>query len=278
MKDLAQRWQKLSLFEEEGRKVDLKNNKEVRRWVLVAKFYTRRVVNIEAVARTFRPLRRTRKEFESFDRNLAVLERYDGSTPVSDLKFSTTAFWVQIHDLPYTYLSIETVLCLGTSLGAVFTSKDTSEMRGGSFVWVRVTVDITKPLCWEWDTADMYTDCNNSWAHMHLPNLLGLFSPHLPVEVASEPEAAENKVEVKGLCQGTQSSVLHTLAPVVADYNKAVAIVFGSFELCGHSACPLLRIRPYYIKHWTRPKSVESMFISFTTSIRMGVFNDCLAH
>ena len=71
-----------------------------------------------------------------------VSERYDGSIPVNDLKFSTTAFWVQIHDLPYSYINTETTICLGKSLGEVYTSKDTSEMRGGSFMCVRDILNI----------------------------------------------------------------------------------------------------------------------------------------
>ena len=50
------------------------------------------------------------------------------------------------------------------------------------------------------------------------------------MEVGSEPEAAENVVEVKGLCQGTQLSIPHTFAPATADYRKADAVVFSSFE------------------------------------------------
>ena len=41
MDDLAQSWKKLSLFEEEGRKVDLSRNKKVGSFVLAAKFLTR---------------------------------------------------------------------------------------------------------------------------------------------------------------------------------------------------------------------------------------------
>jgi len=50
MDDLAQSWKKLSLFEEEGRKVDLSRDKKVGNFVLAIKFLTCKVVNIEAVA------------------------------------------------------------------------------------------------------------------------------------------------------------------------------------------------------------------------------------
>ena len=47
--------------------MDLTRNKKVGKWVLAVKFLTRRIVNIEAVAQTFRPLWRTRREFEVSD-------------------------------------------------------------------------------------------------------------------------------------------------------------------------------------------------------------------
>lgn len=155
--------------------MDLTSNKKVGKCVLAAKFLTRRTVNIEAVARTFRPLRRTRREFDvsdagnnivlfdfmlevdvkkvlmgepwSFDRNLVVLEQYDGSIQDSDLNFRSSFFWVQIHGLPYSHLNVETALKLSDSLGVISKPKDINEMKGGTFMRVRVAVDISKPLC-----------------------------------------------------------------------------------------------------------------------------------
>ena len=175
MDNLAQRWQKLSLSVEEENKVDLTVKKKAGEHVLVAKFLTHRNVNLETVARTFRPLWRTRGNFEvndasnnkvlfdfefevdavkvligelwTFDKQLVVLERYDGSTPILNLQFKSTSFWVQIHDLPFSYLSKEVALSIEESLGAVTVPKDSSEMRGGNFMRVQVAVDITKALC-----------------------------------------------------------------------------------------------------------------------------------
>ena len=50
------------------------------------------------------------------------------------------------------------------------------------------------------------------------------------MEVANELEVAKEEVKAKDLCQRTQPSWLHTLAPTAVDYSKAVAIVFCSFE------------------------------------------------
>ena len=120
MDDLAQRWQKLSLLVNEGNKVDLTVKKKEGEHVLAAKFLTHRNVNLEVMARTFRPIWRTRGSFEvndagnnmvlfdfefevdavkvlmgelwTFDRHLVVLERYDGFTPIQNLQFKSTSF------------------------------------------------------------------------------------------------------------------------------------------------------------------------------------------
>ena len=56
MEDLTRSWQKLSLANKEGVNVDLTESRKVHGFDLVAKFFTRRSLNIDAVIRTFRPL------------------------------------------------------------------------------------------------------------------------------------------------------------------------------------------------------------------------------
>ena len=64
MEDLTRDWKKLSLTEKEGDKLDLSKNKKTQVFVLAAKFFTRRSLNVEVVAKTFRPLWRTKKAFK----------------------------------------------------------------------------------------------------------------------------------------------------------------------------------------------------------------------
>ena len=108
----------------------------------------------------------------SFDRHLVVFQRYDFSTPIEELIFDKAAFWVQIHNLPYSLLTTEVAMRLGESLGVVNVPKDLTEMRGGNFMRVRVTIDILEPLC-RGGRVDFDED-NEGWVsfqYERLPNL-----------------------------------------------------------------------------------------------------------
>ena len=53
MEDLSTRWKKLSLSESEENRVALRIDRRKRGFILAGKFFTRRSLNIEAVAKTF---------------------------------------------------------------------------------------------------------------------------------------------------------------------------------------------------------------------------------
>lgn len=59
MEDLTRSWNKLSLDEREGSRLILKNQLRSAEFILVAKFLTKSVLNMEAVARTFSQLWRS---------------------------------------------------------------------------------------------------------------------------------------------------------------------------------------------------------------------------
>ena len=67
MDELAQKWKKLSLTFVEGRRIYLSRKKKTGIHVVAAKFLTHQNINIKAVARTFRPIWRTRGNFEGND-------------------------------------------------------------------------------------------------------------------------------------------------------------------------------------------------------------------
>lgn len=44
-------------------------------------------------------------------------------------------------------MTVEATVCLGKTLGTVSKPKDAAKMKGGNFIRVRVTMDVTQPLC-----------------------------------------------------------------------------------------------------------------------------------
>lgn len=105
MEDLTRRRDRLSLSMREDKKITLSQKQVTSSYVVAAKFFTRRVLNMEAVMSTFRPLWCMKEGFEvtnvannvllfeferevdaekfllgepwSYDRHLVVLERFD---------------------------------------------------------------------------------------------------------------------------------------------------------------------------------------------------------
>jgi hypothetical protein len=143
---------------------------------LVAKFFTRRAINVEVVTRTFKPLWRTERgfsardlgdnlmllEFEeaadlervllyepwSFDKYLVAFHRLKDEIDPRTLVFNQATFWVQIHNLPILSLKKDIALSLGRSIGKVLKTSETDDEVGGRRIMrIRVLVDITKPLC-----------------------------------------------------------------------------------------------------------------------------------
>lgn len=133
------------------------------------------MLNIEVVIRTFNPLWRSKNGFQvrsagdhillfvfdnqeevekllalqpwRLEKHLVVLCCYDNATPVSELSFDKVSLWVQIHDIPICFLNRVVVEEICDILGKVCKDTDISKMEGGNFFRVRVSMDMTAPLC-----------------------------------------------------------------------------------------------------------------------------------
>jgi hypothetical protein len=176
MEEIDSLWKRLSLNEIEGDKFNLGSSTQTVSYSLAAKFYTRRILNVEAVTRTFKPLWRTERgfsakdmgdnillfEFEdeadmervlfaepwSYDKYLVAFCRVVEDVEIENVVFDRVTFWVQIHNLPMLSLKREVAEALGRGIGEVLTSTESEEeMGGGRVMRIRVKVDITKPLC-----------------------------------------------------------------------------------------------------------------------------------
>lgn len=76
-----------------------------------------------------------------------MLQRYNSDTPVCDLVFKTTLFWVQVHDIPVCFITKAVAKGICDTIGEVQKSTGEVDKEGGHFIKVRVLIDISLPLC-----------------------------------------------------------------------------------------------------------------------------------
>ena len=173
MDELTTHCNGLSLSDKEGPIFDLEDDMATPEFIIAAKFFTRRALNMEAIASTFKPLWRSKNGFKvknmgnhivlfifyskldvdtilenepwSFDKHLMVLQHYDKDTPIEELQFNLTTFWVQVHDIPVRFMNQKVADGICSNVGMVIKKSET-EGEGGSFMRVRVRLDITIPL------------------------------------------------------------------------------------------------------------------------------------
>ena len=122
MDDLTKHWNCLSLSEREGGDICINNDRCSKEYIIAARFLTQRALNMDAVARNFKPLWWAENRFRvsnegehrvlfvfdnesdvdcilssepcSFDKSLVVLQQYDRLTPLNDLPLDKASFWV----------------------------------------------------------------------------------------------------------------------------------------------------------------------------------------
>ena len=142
---------------------------------MAGKFFTKRVLNVDVVARTFKPLWRPRGELKirdmggnillfefedcldlervlelepwSYDKHLVVFQRTLVAEAAPLLDYSHSSFWIQIHNVPNHLLTPETGESVGRMLGRVIQVADPEDDgAGGEFLRVRLSLDISRRL------------------------------------------------------------------------------------------------------------------------------------
>lgn len=176
MENLSSLWESFSLTESEGSKFQVDDNGLEGKFLLAATFFTGRVLNIEAITRTFKTLWHTKKGFEardmgdhrvlfifyaqsdvdrvlegepwSFDKALVALKRIRHQTEMKGLVSDSAYFFIQVHDLPIGSLKLRVAKDIVSVAGEVVNMGEAEEdYEGSHFKRVRVRIDITKLLC-----------------------------------------------------------------------------------------------------------------------------------
>ena len=164
MDDLMKNWDLLTLSDREGLGCCLTDDLQSQDYITAAKFSTKRALNIDAIAKTFNPLWRTRNNFKvqnqrehkvififedsadmdrvlmsepwSFDNCLIVMLRYEKDSPLTDLNFKKNALWVQVHNIPICYMNVAVAEKICAILSDVLLSSETIVNEGGNFIRV----------------------------------------------------------------------------------------------------------------------------------------------
>ena len=116
------------MTESEGNRFVVEESDGEREFFLTARFYTCRMLSMEAIAKTMKGIWRTRRGFEvrdmgdhkvlfifreegdvelimkgepwTFDKHLVALKRIKKHMDLSQIQFETTCMWIQLHNLP----------------------------------------------------------------------------------------------------------------------------------------------------------------------------------
>ena len=174
MEELTKTWNSLIFSECERSNFRIKEEQAKTEFILAVKFLTKRALNIDAIAKTFTPLWRSKNGFRikkendhvvlfsfddksemekvmeakpwNFDKRLMVLQQYGREMDLGDMKFRKVTFWVQVHDLPIRFRTKKIVEQLCEVIGEVNKEIAEAESEGDNFMRVQVTIDITQPL------------------------------------------------------------------------------------------------------------------------------------
>ncbi|XP_059441720.1 uncharacterized protein At4g02000-like [Corylus avellana] len=83
----------------------------------------------------------------SFDRQILVLKDFDGEIPPSQMDFSFSPIWIQVHDMPLLCMTKGVGSRIGESMGVLEDVDVAGDGEGwGRCLRIRVVIDITKPL------------------------------------------------------------------------------------------------------------------------------------
>lgn len=176
MDEILNRCAGLQLLEKEETKIVIGAPVIDSHRVLAGKFFTKRRVNLESVARVLRSVWKTTQNFEvsdlgdnkalflfqndddvdkvlllglwSFDKYLLALHKLEAGEAVSKVRLYKISFWIQIHGIPTMYQTKEVGYSIGATLG-IEEKVDVNE-KGfclENFMRIRVMINISILPC-----------------------------------------------------------------------------------------------------------------------------------
>ena len=83
----------------------------------------------------------------SLNKYLVVVMRYEKDVPLRSMSFNMMMLWVQVHDIPFQYMTTKVAEKLCDIIGEVVKSIGAKTEEGSYFMLVRVKVHIAEPLC-----------------------------------------------------------------------------------------------------------------------------------
>ena len=175
MDRLSVMWERFLLSNAEGSRFVVQDSMEEGEFFVVARFYIGRVLNMEAITRTFKMLWRTRKGFEvrdmgnhrvlfvfldradvdhviqgepwAFDKHLMTLKEVEKHANIRNLVFDHTNMWIQIHDVPlgFPWKAAKDIISMAGKVDESIQEEE--KFEGSNFLRFRVAVDVSKLLC-----------------------------------------------------------------------------------------------------------------------------------
>ncbi|XP_030941830.1 uncharacterized protein LOC115966814 [Quercus lobata] len=178
--ELEELWSKLTFTEEEGEDIELgcestRAAREIGKNCLVMKILTQRFIVLDALRKHLKMLWKPNKglwisEIEgemflvefgdcrdkkrilemcpwSYEKQLVLLQEFEGERVPKEITMKWTPFWVQIYNLPLMSTTQESDLVIGGKIGRVL-DVDVPEkgVQWGKYLRVRVSVDVKKKL------------------------------------------------------------------------------------------------------------------------------------
>ena len=176
MDEITNRYARLRLSAKESAEVEIQTPEIETGPILVGKFYTKRWVNLESVARVLKLAWKTKENFEvsdlgenkalflfkmmddldkvllqgpwSYDKYLLILHKLQAEESARKVRLDRVSFWIQIHGLPTMSQTKEIGMRIGETLGLV--EKMDVDDKGfcmGGCLRIRVSVKTIEPLC-----------------------------------------------------------------------------------------------------------------------------------